>query len=90
MGMALAHRCTRTSRNVCGNECGVNVLWFVCVCVCVSACLCLCCDSTTLAQEFAVFNTWHADIPGPTLVNRAYIDSATSAGEFFGGGIAGG
>ena len=31
-----------------------------------------------------MFNTWHADIPGPTLVNRAYIDSATSAGEFCG------
>jgi phospholipase C len=36
--------------------------------------------STTLAQEYAVFNNWHAAIPGPTMVNRAYIDSATSDG----------
>jgi len=35
---------------------------------------------TTLVNEFAVFNMWHAAIPGPTMVNRAYIDSATSAG----------
>ena len=27
-----------------------------------------------------MFNSWHADIPGPTMVNRAYIDAATSAG----------
>ena len=27
-----------------------------------------------------MFNNWHAAIPGPTMVNRAYIDSATSDG----------
>ncbi len=36
--------------------------------------------STTLAQEYAVFNNWHAGIPGSTMINRAYIDSATSDG----------
>ncbi len=27
-----------------------------------------------------MFNSWHAAIPGPTMVNRAYIDTATSHG----------
>lgn len=35
---------------------------------------------TTLANEFAVFDHWHASIPGPTEVNRAYLLSATSHG----------
>jgi phospholipase C len=36
--------------------------------------------SSTLASEFALFNTWHSAVPGPTMVNRAFIDSATSDG----------
>jgi phospholipase C len=35
---------------------------------------------TTLAQEFGVFDGWHASVPGPTMPNRAYTASATSAG----------
>ncbi len=27
-----------------------------------------------------MFNNWHAGIPGSTMINRAYIDSATSDG----------
>lgn len=34
-----------------------------------------------LADEFALYNAWHASIPGPTMVNRAFIDSATSHGK---------
>ena len=34
-----------------------------------------------LADEFALFNAWHASIPGPTMVNRAFLDSATSYGK---------
>lgn len=36
---------------------------------------------STLVEEFAVFNDWHAAIPGPTMVNRAFADSATSYGH---------
>ena len=43
-------------------------------------CICCVCTSTTLAQEFSVFNYWYPGVPGPTFINRAYIDSATSAG----------
>ena len=35
---------------------------------------------TTLAQEFGVFDGWHASVPGPTMVNRAHAFSATSNG----------
>ena len=35
---------------------------------------------STLAREFAVFDHWHASVPGPTEVNRAYLHSATSHG----------
>lgn len=35
---------------------------------------------STLVDNFAVFNYWHASVPGPTLVNRAFIDSCTSHG----------
>jgi phospholipase C len=35
---------------------------------------------STLAQEFGFFDGWHASVPGPTLVNRAYASSATSNG----------
>jgi phospholipase C len=35
---------------------------------------------TTLAQEFGFFDGWHASVPGPTMVNRAYAGSATSNG----------
>jgi hypothetical protein len=34
-----------------------------------------------LIDEYALFNAWHASIPGPTMVNRAYFDSATSYGK---------
>jgi len=36
--------------------------------------------TTTLANEFAVFDRWYASVPGPTMVNRAYAASATSHG----------
>lgn len=35
---------------------------------------------STLASEFGFFDGWHASVPGPTMVNRAYAGSATSAG----------
>jgi phospholipase C len=35
---------------------------------------------TTLAHEFALFDGWHASVPGPTMVNRAYAAAATSDG----------
>ena len=35
---------------------------------------------STLANEFALFDGWHASIPGPTMPNRAYAASATSHG----------
>lgn len=35
---------------------------------------------STLASEFAVFDGWHASVPGPTMVNRAYAASGTSNG----------
>lgn len=35
---------------------------------------------TTLAREFAVFDNWHAALPGPTLPNRAFVHSATTHG----------
>lgn len=35
---------------------------------------------STLALEFALFDQWHASIPGPTMPNRAYVGSATSHG----------
>jgi len=36
---------------------------------------------TTLALENAVFNTWFASIPGPTLCNRAFAHYGTSFGH---------
>jgi len=36
---------------------------------------------TTLANEFAIFDKWYASVPGPTIVNRLYLHSATSHGE---------
>jgi phospholipase C len=35
----------------------------------------------TLAQNFAVFDSYHASVPGPTHVNRFYAHSGTSHGE---------
>jgi hypothetical protein len=35
---------------------------------------------STLIDEFALFNSWHSSVPGPTMVNRAFFDSATSHG----------
>jgi phospholipase C len=36
---------------------------------------------TTLAQEFAVFNSWFSSIPGPTICNRAFAHYGTSFGQ---------
>jgi phospholipase C len=36
---------------------------------------------TTLATQFAVFNSWHASIPGPTICNRAFAHYGTSFGQ---------
>src|SRR5580693_2158695 len=36
---------------------------------------------TTLAMQFAVFNSWHASIPGPTICNRAFAHYGTSFGQ---------
>lgn len=36
---------------------------------------------TTLAQEFALFNTWFSSIPGPTICNRAFVHYGTSFGQ---------
>ncbi|KAJ3109245.1 hypothetical protein HK100_003314 [Physocladia obscura] len=33
-----------------------------------------------LAEEFALFDAWHAGIPGPTFPNRVFLASATSNG----------
>jgi phospholipase C len=33
-----------------------------------------------LAEEFTVFDSWHADIPGPTVPNRLMLHAATSGG----------
>lgn len=35
---------------------------------------------TTLATEFAVFDCWHASVPGPTFPNRYFFHAATSSG----------
>eukprot|EP00490_Sorites_sp_Unknown_P022535 CAMPEP_0114658212 /NCGR_PEP_ID=MMETSP0191-20121206/15307_1 /TAXON_ID=126664 /ORGANISM="Sorites sp." /LENGTH=367 /DNA_ID=CAMNT_0001879579 /DNA_START=1216 /DNA_END=2316 /DNA_ORIENTATION=- len=35
---------------------------------------------TTLADEFAMFNSWFCDVPGPTEPNRMYAWAATSHG----------
>jgi len=35
---------------------------------------------TTFAREFAIFNTWHSSLPGPTWPNRFFIHAATSGG----------
>jgi phospholipase C len=35
---------------------------------------------TTLAQEFAVCDCWHASMPGPTWPNRMFVHAASSAG----------
>lgn len=35
---------------------------------------------STLAGEFALFNYWHASLPGPTWPNRFFVHAATSAG----------
>jgi phospholipase C len=34
----------------------------------------------TLAQEFAVFDDWHASFPGPSTPNHLFLQTATSAG----------
>jgi len=36
---------------------------------------------TTLATNFALFNSWHASIPGPTICNRAFAHYGTSFGQ---------
>jgi len=36
---------------------------------------------TTLASEFALFDRWYSAVPGPTEVNRLYVNSATSDGS---------
>jgi phospholipase C len=36
---------------------------------------------TTLATEFAVFNSWFSSIPGPTLCNRAFAHYGSSFGH---------
>lgn len=36
---------------------------------------------TTLALEFAVFNSWFSSVPGPTLCNRAFAHYGTSFGH---------
>lgn len=36
---------------------------------------------TTLTLNFAVFNSWHASIPGPTVCNRAFAHYGTSFGQ---------
>jgi phospholipase C len=36
---------------------------------------------TNLALNFAVFNSWHASIPGPTICNRAFAHYGTSFGQ---------
>jgi phospholipase C len=35
---------------------------------------------STLIDEFALFNSWHSSVPGPTMVNRAFFDATTSRG----------
>jgi phospholipase C len=35
---------------------------------------------TSLATEFAIFNYWHAPLPGPTWPNRFFVHAATSGG----------
>lgn len=46
------------------------------VCACANVCVC----SSSLVDNFAVFNNWHCGLPGPTLVNRQFADSCTSHG----------
>jgi phospholipase C len=36
---------------------------------------------TTLAKEFALFNSWFSSIPGPTICNRAFAHYGTSFGQ---------
>lgn len=36
---------------------------------------------TNLATEFALFNTWFASVPGPTICNRAFAHYGTSFGQ---------
>jgi len=36
---------------------------------------------TTLATEFALFNSWFSSIPGPTICNRAFSHYGTSFGQ---------
>lgn len=35
---------------------------------------------STLAREFALFNTWHSSLPGPTWPNRFFVHASTSGG----------
>jgi len=35
---------------------------------------------SALARQFAVFNTWHSSLPGPTWPNRFFVHAATSGG----------
>jgi len=36
---------------------------------------------SSLARNFALFDSYHASVPGPTDINRLYLHSATSHGE---------
>jgi len=35
---------------------------------------------STLAQNFVLCDHWFADVPGPTMPNRAFVHAATSQG----------
>jgi len=38
---------------------------------------------STLAQEFALFDHWHAAVPGPTEPNRLFAHTGTAYGSSF-------
>jgi phospholipase C len=35
---------------------------------------------TAMAQEFAIYDNWHASMPGPTWPNRMFVHAASSGG----------
>lgn len=41
---------------------------------------------STLAKEFVLCDRWFADVPGPTMPNRAYVHAATSQGYTYNAG----
>ncbi|MGF6970989.1 phospholipase C [Paraburkholderia sp. WC7.3g] len=41
---------------------------------------------STLAKEFVLCDQWFADVPGPTMPNRAYVHAATSQGYTYNAG----